>query len=727
MPGQNDGTEDLIRQFEEESDAFFDELMNDSGQRPPDATAGAAAGITSSPPVDIKHGNSNASAGAGIRGGDAAGVTANCKDGMGNTKEANLQGSAKPQPELSDIESEYALLSQNVRGIEERQTSTSASPSKAFMGIEKFDMDGADDGDYEEYTEAGPLEAADMATVTKPPEAPPAPADFTTEDKALREELVQFYGRWRPANLPNVNAIVEKYRGRHVSHLWAQLAIKYNRASSEAVELLARTLYMSSPFEHRDEAKAQLLEAQLTDLQGKGGSTEDAADLLRKSITIGAESGSDLLLQHLCFRGIPEGCGLRPTVWKVLLGHTPIARHAEWSAVEAERRALYAGYRTELLSISEDSVVSIREGAGRTTDLQECRDLLQEIKNDVDRTRRDQEYFQNPATKAALLALLFIYARLNPGVRYVQGMNEVAAVVLWVMSADPEHAESDAFWVFSELMGEIKEGFIEALDHTGEGIHAVAGEVVRLLHCYDKELAQHLADSELPPSVFVFRWCTLLFAQDMRLPDVVKLWDAFIGDPDRFRLVSLLCVGVMLWRRDELLGTDKQFVLAEVLQGAPKSSDFSAMFRRACAVCAFERREQEPPFPRRAPELTALAQEAAAKATELARTLQENVAPAVSETANQVSAVAADGAQALQQWLDDTAPARREALEQAHTHISSLWDNVRSNTHRLANEYGESDEVKQATARISGAADSAAAAASTLLQRAATAFYTETK
>ena len=40
---------------------------------------------------------------------------------------------------------------------------------------------------------------------------------------------------------------------------------------------------------------------------------------------------------------------------------------------------------------------------------------------DVDRTRRDFEYFRRPATKAALTALLFVYAKLNPGVRYVQG------------------------------------------------------------------------------------------------------------------------------------------------------------------------------------------------------------------------------------------------------------------------------------------------------------------
>ena len=34
----------------------------------------------------------------------------------------------------------------------------------------------------------------------------------------------------------------------------------------------------------------------------------------------------------------------------------------------------------------------------------------------------------------------------------LSGMNEIAAVLLYVMSVDPERAESDAFWCFSEMM-----------------------------------------------------------------------------------------------------------------------------------------------------------------------------------------------------------------------------------------------------------------------------------
>ena len=70
----------------------------------------------------------------------------------------------------------------------------------------------------------------------------------------------------------------------------------------------------------------------------------------------------------------------------------------------------------------------------------------------MDRTRKDLEFFQKPETTAALVALLFVYARLNPGVRYVQGMNEVAAIMLYVMSTELAY-EADALLVFQRAHG----------------------------------------------------------------------------------------------------------------------------------------------------------------------------------------------------------------------------------------------------------------------------------
>ena len=47
--------------------------------------------------------------------------------------------------------------------------------------------------------------------------------------------------------------------------------------------------------------------------------------------------------------------------------------------------------------------------------------------------------------------ILFIYAKLNPGVRYVQGMNEVLGTIFYVLASDSNeewgaNAEPDAFF-----------------------------------------------------------------------------------------------------------------------------------------------------------------------------------------------------------------------------------------------------------------------------------------
>jgi hypothetical protein len=67
--------------------------------------------------------------------------------------------------------------------------------------------------------------------------------------------------------------------------------------------------------------------------------------------------------------------------------------------------------------------------------------------------------------------VLFIYAKLNPGVRYVQGMNEVLAVIyycFWSFGDDSiissKYLESDLFFCFNHLMTEIRDGFLRELD-----------------------------------------------------------------------------------------------------------------------------------------------------------------------------------------------------------------------------------------------------------------------
>ena len=75
-----------------------------------------------------------------------------------------------------------------------------------------------------------------------------------------------------------------------------------------------------------------------------------------------------------------------------------------------------------------------------------------------------------------LARVLFIYAKLNKAINYVQGMNEVIAVLYYCFwkyergVIGEEYLESDLFQCFSNIMSELKDGFIRHLDNEQTGI-----------------------------------------------------------------------------------------------------------------------------------------------------------------------------------------------------------------------------------------------------------------
>lgn len=755
--GDND---EIFKQLEKESDEFFDQLLLDAGVSSPSGSHDSKAATPSSSTSAFiggepaskqeavcaspaRAGESSARAGgyASVPGiGATQAAAAGSPSSGAVARDSGLPGAAhavktgtQPVHAVDFDDAEYEQLVQHVQRSSGRAVETTGDPGEVTEAGRRPPMSSL------KSTTAGA--AAESSCGRSACDRSPVDPHASVEDQRLHESLSQFYSHHNKDNLANIHLIVEKYQGPGVSHLWAQLANKYEMQPFEAIHMLARTLYLSAEFEQADREAAEQLDAELESLYASvgAGANESRYSLMHSlALERGIANGSSELLRAICFRGIPDGSCTRSLTWRILLGCLPMARHSEWNAISGEKRALYEGYKRDLLLVDNDCGTAPEvkaEHAGGHVPSSDCRKLLQEVEQDVDRTRRDLEFFRRPATRSSLVALLFIYARLNPGVRYVQGMNEIAAILFYVMSSgssDVECAEADAFWCFSELMAEIKEGFMQVMDDSFEGIHASAGHVLRLLRTYDPELATHLQKSELPPCVWAVRWCFLLFAQDATLPDVVRLWDSFIGDPRRFEFVSHVAFAAVLLSRETLLRAETPFELAEVLHGSPRNADIDILIKTALAVCAFERRAQTPEFPQASAlqEITELAHTAAAKAQEVkaavTRSLHQDIAPVVQEHAGKAAVVAAsaaqDSAQALQSWLDDTAPARKEALAKAQTQLSSLWGAVRSTGERIVTERSHAESLEGAASRLTTAGDSAVAAASAVSKRAASAW-----
>ncbi|MEQ2205822.1 hypothetical protein XENOCAPTIV_015216 [Xenoophorus captivus] len=187
--------------------------------------------------------------------------------------------------------------------------------------------------------------------------------------------------------------------------------------------------------------------------------------------------------------------------------------------------------------------------------------------------------------------ILFIYAKLNPGIAYVQGMNEIVGPIYYTFATDPssqwkEHAEADTFFCFTNLMSENRDNFIKSLDDSQCGITCKMESVYSMLKEKDLELHLKLVktlwvsfqDREemsggaqpLPPVFPLLRSgvqadppaepvlpgvgqrsasesilsCKL--HQEFLLPDVIRIWDTLFSDKDRFHFLLLVCCAMLM-------------------------------------------------------------------------------------------------------------------------------------------------------------------------------------
>lgn len=157
--------------------------------------------------------------------------------------------------------------------------------------------------------------------------------------------------------------------------------------------------------------------------------------------------------------------------------------------------------------------------------------------------------------------ILFIYAKLNPGQGYVQGMNEIIGPIYHAFACDPdisfrEYAEPDSFFCFTNLMSEIRDFFIKSLDETDHGINKMMSRLLSQLKNCDLDVWLRFQQLELKPQYYSFRWITLLLSQEFPLPDVLRIWDSLFSDQHRFDFLIYVCCAMIVILRNQLLDGD---------------------------------------------------------------------------------------------------------------------------------------------------------------------------
>lgn len=194
-------------------------------------------------------------------------------------------------------------------------------------------------------------------------------------------------------------------------------------------------------------------------------------------------------------------------------------------------------------------------------------ETVEQIDRDVKRTHPDMHFFSGDSSLAktnqeALKNILIIFAKLNPGIKYVQGMNEVLAPIYYVFRNDPDEnnaacAEADTFFCFVELLSGFRDNFCQKLDNSVVGIRSTIGRLSQLLKKHDGELWRHLEIiTKVNPQFYAFRWITLLLTQEFNFADSIHIWDTLLSDPEgpQDTLLRVCCAMLILVRKRLLAG-----------------------------------------------------------------------------------------------------------------------------------------------------------------------------
>uniref|UniRef100_A0ACD6A822 Uncharacterized protein n=1 Tax=Avena sativa TaxID=4498 RepID=A0ACD6A822_AVESA len=299
-------------------------------------------------------------------------------------------------------------------------------------------------------------------------------------------------------------------------------------------------------------------------------------------------------LRRLACLGVPDGGNdIRPLVWKLLLGYLPTERSL-WPYELEKKRSQYSAYKDEFLlnpseklrRIEESKLSRKKELNGEKHGLlprlevtneehplssgksslwnkyfQES-EILEQIDRDVKRTHPDISFFSAKSNQESLRRILIIYSRLNPSVRYVQGMNEVLAPLFYVLSNDPDEsnsasAEADTFFCFVELISGFKNNYCKHLDNSRVGIRSTLSKLSQLLKKHDEELWRHMeVITKVYPQYYAFRWITLLLTMEFSFNVCIHIWDAILGDPEGppDTLLRICCAMLILVRKRLLVG-----------------------------------------------------------------------------------------------------------------------------------------------------------------------------
>ena len=289
--------------------------------------------------------------------------------------------------------------------------------------------------------------------------------------------------------------------------------------------------------------------------------SKEKKDILNKiGDFIGKNRITNDILEKIIENGIPnEILSLRPLIWKALIGYLPISDLSKWKEKIIKNSKRYNQLKKEtLLNYNNNENLSNEE-----------KELLEQIDKDLPRTRGDVNFFKLYSKKNKkeknydiMRRILFIYAKQHPEINYIQGMNEIIAVIYYIFENDDNpfminYTESDSYYTFEILLEEIKQVFImDDINFSQLFIVIEIKFIKNILQKLDKDLYNHFENENVSLETFLMRWLLVLFAQEFQLDTTINFWDRMFTQKNKINFLCYVSAALLINNRNLLLNMD---------------------------------------------------------------------------------------------------------------------------------------------------------------------------
>lgn len=269
------------------------------------------------------------------------------------------------------------------------------------------------------------------------------------------------------------------------------------------------------------------------------------------------------ILKQIIKNGIPNQLPcLRSMLWKSLIGYLPINDLSLWKKTTCENFEKYRLIKKEFKEFPNN------------IENENDKKIITQINKDLPRTRPQTIFFKekskiskNETNSDVLKRILYFYAKKHKDISYVQGMNEIVAIIYYIYNLDESpyikpFIESDTYYTFELLMEEIKPIFMmENTNYSQLFLSLQIKQINDILTNVEPDLLKYFQQKDLMIDNFLMRWLLVLFAQEFSLQTSISFWDRLFTQKNKMRFICFISSAILIINKKKLMKMEMEEIM----------------------------------------------------------------------------------------------------------------------------------------------------------------------